>query len=162
HRGPAHRGDLLARWPRPPGLRGRHQPRLSHHVRDALHLHLGGARAEPRERPHVRGHRPPHRLRHPRSVTPLLRPRPHHFRANRRGFWSLWIFVAMFGISLGSELIANDRPIVIRYDGSWYFPIVKAYPETTFGGVFPTETVYRAPAVIKLIQEKGWMIWPPI
>lgn len=95
-------------------------------------------------------------------MTPLLRRRLHNFRANRRGFWSLWIFLILFGISLCSELIANDRPLLIRYDGRFYFPILKAYPETTFGGVFPTETVYRDSAVIKLVKEKGWMVWPPI
>ena len=95
-------------------------------------------------------------------MTPLLRRRLHNFRANRRGFWSLWIFLILFGISLCSELIANDHPILVRYDGRFYFPLLRAYPETTFGGVFPTETVYRDSAVIKLIQEKGWMVWPPI
>jgi microcin C transport system permease protein len=95
-------------------------------------------------------------------MSPLLRRRLRNFRANRRGFWSLWVFLALFGISLCSELMANDRPILIRYDGRFYFPILTSYPETTFGGVFPTETVYRDPAVIKLIGEKGWMLWPPI
>jgi microcin C transport system permease protein len=95
-------------------------------------------------------------------MTPLLSRRLRNFRANRRGFWSLWIFLTLFGISLGSELIANDRPLLIRYDGRFYFPILKAYRETTFGGVFPTETVYRDPAVLKLIRDKGWMLWPPI
>jgi microcin C transport system permease protein len=95
-------------------------------------------------------------------VTPLFRRRLRNFRANRRGFWSLWIFLTLFGISLGAEVIANDRPLLIRYDGRFYFPVLTAYPETTFGGVFPTETVYRDPAVIALILEKGWMIWPPI
>jgi ABC-type microcin C transport system duplicated ATPase subunit YejF/ABC-type microcin C transport system permease subunit YejE len=68
----------------------------------------------------------------------------------------------MFGLSLGAELIANDRPLLVRYDGAWYFPVITAYPETTFGGAFPTEAVYRDPAVIALIEEKGWIIWPPI
>jgi microcin C transport system permease protein len=95
-------------------------------------------------------------------MSPLLRRRLRNFRANRRGFWSLWVFLALFGISLCSELMANDRPILIRYDGGFYFPIQTSYPETTFGGVFPTETVYRDPTVIKLIGEKGWMLWPPI
>jgi microcin C transport system permease protein len=95
-------------------------------------------------------------------LSPLTRRRLRNFRANRRGYWSLWIFLALFSVSLLAEVIANDRPLVIRYDGALYFPVVKAYPETTFGGAFPTETVYRDPAVIALIQEKGWLIWPPI
>ena len=65
-------------------------------------------------------------------------------------------------LSLFAELIANDRPLLVRYDGAFYFPIVRTYPETTFGGDFPTEAVYRDPAVGALIQEKGWMLWPPI
>src|SRR5262249_28412116 len=114
------------------------------------------------QRPHVRRHRPPHRLRHPRVMTPLLRRRLHNFRANRRGFWSLWIFLILFGVSLFSELIAHDHPLLVRYDGRFYFPLLRASPEATSGGGFPPEPVYRDPAVIKLIREKGWMVWPPI
>jgi microcin C transport system permease protein len=95
-------------------------------------------------------------------MTPLFRRRVHNFKANRRGFWSLWIFLVLFVVSLGAEFIANDDPLLVRYDGRFYFPIFRAYPETTFGGVFPTETVYRDSAVIRLIQEKGWILWPPI
>ena len=64
------------------------------------------------------------------------------------------------GLSLCAEVIANDRPLVIRYEGRWYFPVVQSYPETTFGGVFPTETVYRDPALIKLISDKGQDVFP--
>src|SRR2546426_4586942 len=96
------------------------------------------------------------------TLTPLMRRRVHNFRANRRGYWSLWIFLAIFGLSLFAEVIANDKPLLVRYDGQFYFPVVRHYPETTFGGVFPTETVYRDPALIELIQAKGWMVWPPI
>ncbi len=99
---------------------------------------------------------PGHRL------SPLTRRRLSNFRANRRGYWSLWIFLALFIASLGAELIANDRPLLVRYEGRWYFPVLAAYPETTFGGVFPTEADYRDPAVARLIREKGWMIRPPI
>jgi microcin C transport system permease protein len=74
----------------------------------------------------------------------------------------LWIFLVLLGLTLVAEVIANDRPLVIRYAGGLYFPIFRTYPETTFGGVFPTEAVYRDPAVIGLIREKGWLIWPPI
>ncbi len=97
-----------------------------------------------------------------RRLTPLTRRRLHAFRANRRGYWSLWVFLALFGLSLGAEVIANDRPLLVRYDGVFYVPVLRAYPETTFGGAFPTEAVYRDPAVAALVRQKGWMIWPPI
>jgi microcin C transport system permease protein len=95
-------------------------------------------------------------------VTPLTRRRLEAFRSNRRGFWSLWIFLAVFLITLFAEFIANDRPILVRYEGAWYFPVFVDYPETTFGGEFPTAADYRDPAVAKLITEKGWMVWPLI
>lgn len=96
------------------------------------------------------------------TLTPLMRRRLFRFRANRRGYWSLWIFLVLFGISLFAEVIANDKPLVVRYDGRYYFPVFRSYPETTFGGVFPTEAVYRDPTLITLIRDKGWMMWPPI
>ncbi len=96
-------------------------------------------------------------------LSPLQQRRWHVFKLNRRGFWSLWVFLFLFAISLGSELIANDKPILVKYEGGLYWPIFKAYPETTFGGIFETEADYRDPAVKKLIAEAGgWMIWPPI
>ena len=95
-------------------------------------------------------------------LSPLTRRRLHNFRANRRGYWSLWIFLVMFVASLGAELVANDRPLVVRYAGRFYVPVLSTYPETTFGGVFPTEADYRDPAVARLIAEKGWVLWPPI
>jgi microcin C transport system permease protein len=96
------------------------------------------------------------------SINPLTRRRLSNFRANRRGFWSLWIFLALFILSLFAELIANDRPLLVKYDGHFYFPVLQVYPETVFGGVLPTETDYRDPTVTQLIDTKGWMIWPPI
>ena len=95
-------------------------------------------------------------------LSPLTRRRLHNFRANRRGYWSLWIFLALFIASLFAELIANDRPLVIRYEGRFYVPVLRAYPETTFGGVFPTEADYRDDAVARLVRTGGWMLWPPI
>ena len=95
-------------------------------------------------------------------LSPLTRRRLKSFCANRRGYWSLWTFLALFIASLGAEVVANDRPLVVRYDGRLYVPVLRAYPETTFGGVFPTEADYRDPAVARLITEKGWMLWPPI
>jgi len=96
------------------------------------------------------------------TLSPLARRRVHNFRANRRGFWSLWIFLGLFLLSLLAEVIANDRPLLVRYDDAFYVPLLKTYPETTFGGVFPTETVYRDREVRRLIEAKGWMLWPPI
>lgn len=85
------------------------------------------------------------------------------FKANRRGWWSLWIFSFLFVASLGAEVIANDKPLVLSYEGKLYYPLLKAYPETTFGGIFPTETNYRDPFVKDLIENAGgWMLWPPI
>ena len=95
-------------------------------------------------------------------ITPLTRRRLYNFRANRRGFWSLWIFLALFAVTLPAEFIANDKPLLVRYDGAYFFPIIEPYPETTFGGDLPTETDYRDPFVKELIEEKGWMVWPLI
>jgi len=95
-------------------------------------------------------------------VTPLTRRRLANFRANRRGFWSLWIFLILFVLSLFAEFIANDRPILVDYAGHLYFPVLANYPETTFGGEFPTEADYRDPHVRGLIEAHGWMVWPPI
>jgi microcin C transport system permease protein len=95
-------------------------------------------------------------------LTPLTRRRLANFAANRRGFWSLWLFLLLFAICLFAELIANDRPILVSYDGGWYMPVFADYPETTFGGEFPIEADYRDPVVQQSIRKKGWMIWPLI
>jgi microcin C transport system permease protein len=84
------------------------------------------------------------------------------FRSSKRGMISLAIFGLLFFLSLFAELLANNKPILIRYDGGFYSPLVRDYPETTFGGDFPTNTVYSDPEVQKLIEEKGWILWPPI
>jgi len=93
-------------------------------------------------------------------LSPINARRLQNFRSNKRGYWSLWIFLAMFIISLFAEVIANDKPVFVWYDGGIYMPIFKPYPETTFGGEFQTEADYRDPFVADLIKEKGWMIWP--
>ena len=95
-------------------------------------------------------------------LSPLSRRRLQVFRANRRGYWSFWIFVLLFGLTLFAELLANDRPLLVIYDGELYFPIFKAYPETTFGGFFETEAEYQDEAVTELIEEKGSIVWPLI
>ena len=96
------------------------------------------------------------------KLTPLNQRRLANFKANRRGFWSLWIFLVIFGVSLFAELIANDKPFLVVFDGGIYSPILQFYPETAFGGELPTEADYTDPAVQDLINERGWMIWPLI
>jgi microcin C transport system permease protein len=95
-------------------------------------------------------------------LSPITRRRFQRFFANRRGTWSLAVFAVLFFVSLFAELIANDQPILVRYDGAFYFPIFKSYPETTFGGEFTTQADYKDPEVAKLIDAKGWMLWPAI
>ena len=95
-------------------------------------------------------------------LSPLNRRRFHNFRSNRRGWWSLWIFLVLFTLTLFAEVIANDKPLVVRFDGQWYFPVLHAYPETAFGGFFQTEADYRDPHVQGLIEAEGWMLWPPV
>jgi microcin C transport system permease protein len=97
-----------------------------------------------------------------RRLSPLTHRRLANFRANRRGFWSLWIFLVIFVLSLFAEFIANDQPLLVFYEGHYYFPVVAAYPETTFGGEFPTEADYRDPYVQQHIKEHGWIAWPLI
>lgn len=95
-------------------------------------------------------------------MNPIIRRRLRAFRSNRRAFWSLWIFLFLFLASLGAEFIANDRPLLVYYDGGVYAPVFKEYPETVFGGDFETHAVYRDPYVQELINAKGWMLWPPV
>lgn len=97
------------------------------------------------------------------QLSPLSQRRWENFKANRRGWWSLWIFLVLFVLTLFAEFVANDKPFLVSYDGSYYLPVFKHYPETTFGGDFETETDYRDPFVAELIAEKdGWMLWPPV
>ncbi len=96
-------------------------------------------------------------------LTPLTRRRLRNFRNNRRAFVSFWVFLALFAVTLPAEFIANDKPLLIQYDGGYYFPVFAAYPETAFGGDFETEAEYREPDVQDLIRDKGgWMVWPLI
>jgi microcin C transport system permease protein len=96
-----------------------------------------------------------------RWLGPLGRRRWTTFKANRRGYWSLWIFLALYAVSLGSELIANDKPLMLSYRGELYAPVFVDYAETTFGGDFETEADYRDPYVQRLIEAGGgWAVWP--
>jgi len=96
-------------------------------------------------------------------MTPLNKRRLAIFRSSRRGMISLVVFGLLFFVSLFAELLANNRPILIRYDGAFYSPMLRDYPETTFGGDFPTNAVYTDHELQTLIHEKGgWILWPPI
>ena len=94
------------------------------------------------------------------KVTPLNRRRLDNFKKNRRGFWSLWIFLMLFALSLFAELIANDKPYLIWHTGEFFFPAIFEYPETVFGGDFPTEADYTDVFVQELIEKDGWLAWP--
>ena len=96
------------------------------------------------------------------KLSALNQRRLTNFKANKRGYWSFWIFLILFIICLFSEFIANDKPIIVYYDGGFYMPVVATYLETEFGGEFETEAEYRDPYVQELIEEKGWIIWPLI
>lgn len=95
-------------------------------------------------------------------VTPLTRRRLRNFRANKRGYWSLWVFLILFGVSLFAEVVANDKPILIHYDDAFYVPILVDYPDTTFGGCLETPADYADPDVHEAISARGWIIWPLI
>ncbi len=95
-------------------------------------------------------------------MSPLNRRRLALFKANRRGYWSFWVFAILFVLSLGAEFIANDRPVFVWFKGEVYLPILRSYPETAFGGEFETETDYTDPYVIDLIEAEGMIVWPPI
>lgn len=97
-----------------------------------------------------------------KPANPINQRRWRNFKANRRGWWSLWIFLVLFVISLGAEFLANDKPLLVSFRGHYYCPVLVMYPETTFGGDFPTEADYRDPYVQGLIKAEGWMLWPPV
>lgn len=129
---------------------------------------------------------PPVAPRRRRYLSPLNERRWRNFRGNGRAFWSLIVFSVLFGLSLCAEFIANDKPIMVSYDGELHFPVFQFYPETAFGGDFRTEAVYSDIEVKCLIEtggmvecfdapaeliesgataegaEPGWLLWPPI
>jgi microcin C transport system permease protein len=94
-----------------------------------------------------------------RMLSPLNARRWENFRNNGRGWWSLWIFLALFTLTLGSEFIANDRPIVVSYKGELLFPAFVNYPEAKFGGFLGT-TNYRDSFISDEISANGWAVWP--
>lgn len=93
-------------------------------------------------------------------MSPMLQQGLQRFKQNRLGFFCLIIFLIVFVLSSMAELIANDKPLLVRYQQHFYFPVVKSYPETTFDGVFETEADYRDPAVQQMINAHGWQLWP--
>jgi len=96
------------------------------------------------------------------QLSPLNQRRFNNFKSNKRGWYSFWIFSFLFLISIFADFIANDKPLIVRYDNAFYLPIVHAYPETIFGGDFETEADYRDPYVKNLINNNGWIIMPII
>ncbi|WP_339756113.1 ABC transporter permease [uncultured Hoeflea sp.] len=94
-------------------------------------------------------------------LSPTNKRRWANFKANRRGYWSLWLFLFLFIASLLAEFIANDRPILASYKGEILYPVLIDYPEEKFGG-FLARTDYRDPFIQDEIETNGWMIWPPI
>jgi microcin C transport system permease protein len=97
-------------------------------------------------------------------LNPINRRRLDNFRANKRGYWSLWLFGLLFFSSLFAELIANDRPLLVQYQGDLYWPVVQDYSETRFGGEFETLADFKDPYIQDLIsqQGQGWILWPPV
>lgn len=95
-------------------------------------------------------------------LSPIARQRYEKFKKNRRSWYSLWIFTVLLITTLFSEFIANDKPLLVQYKNSYYFPVFKSYPETTFDGDFETETNYKDQYIADIINKNGWMIWPLI
>ena len=97
------------------------------------------------------------------ALSTLAQRRWSIFRSHRRGWWSLWIFLALFAVTLCAELIANERPLLMQYDGKLYFPAFHTYSEKTFGGDFESETYYKDPFIAEQVKKTGgFMLWPLI
>jgi microcin C transport system permease protein len=95
-------------------------------------------------------------------LSPLTQQRWQRFRYNRRGYWSLWIFLVLFLLSLGAELIANEKPLLVHYQQRWMLPLLFNYSETDYGGVLPTAADYQDPWLQQRIARQGWALWAPI
>jgi len=93
------------------------------------------------------------------TLSPIGQRRWARFKAHRRGWWSLWLFLLLFGLSLGGELIANDKPLLVEYQGQWYFPAFKRYTEQDFAGELPFQPDYRSAQVRQLIEGQGGRMW---
>lgn len=94
-------------------------------------------------------------------LSPINQRRWRNFKANGRGYWSLWLFIMLFLVTLFAEFVANDRPILVMYKGELLYPVFIDYPEEKFGGFLPV-TDYRDPFNRDEIEANGWMLWPPV
>jgi microcin C transport system permease protein len=94
-------------------------------------------------------------------LSPINARRLQNFKANKRGYWSFWIFMVLFVLSLFAEFIANDKPIIASYKGEILFPVLIDYPEEKFGGFYAI-TDYRSDLIREEIEANGWMVWPPV
>lgn len=95
-------------------------------------------------------------------LNPINQARWARFRKNTRGFWSLWIFIVLLAMALLSNVIANEKPLLVRYQGEFYLPFMVDYSESTFGSELQTATDYQDPFVIKQLESQGWVIWAPL
>jgi microcin C transport system permease protein len=100
-------------------------------------------------------------LRRRLHLTPINKRRWANFKANRRGYWALWAFLTIFGLSLLAPILANDKPMIARYKGELLFPVLVDYPESKFGG-FLAITDYKDAVILDEIEQNGWLLWPPI
>ncbi|MEZ7209794.1 ABC transporter permease subunit [Pantoea ananatis] len=95
-------------------------------------------------------------------LSPLNQQRWQRFRHHRRGYWSLWIFLSVFMLSLCAEFIANDKPLLVHYQQRWYAPLFFNYSESDYGGPFATPADYQDPWLQQRIENHGWALWAPI
>lgn len=95
-------------------------------------------------------------------LSPIAQRRWHYFKKNKRGYYSLILFLVLFTLTLCANFIANDRPLLVSYKHELYVPVLKNYHETVFGGDFNSPTDYRDPYIRRKIEKEGWIVWPPI
>ncbi|WP_286877131.1 MULTISPECIES: ABC transporter permease [Pantoea] len=96
------------------------------------------------------------------ALSAVHRQRWQRFCHNRRGYWSLWLFLLIFLLSLAAELLANEKPLLVRYQQRWYVPLLVDYSEQDYGGVFGTAADYQDPWLQQRIAQQGWALWAPI
>ena len=96
------------------------------------------------------------------ALSAVHRQRWQRFCHNRRGYWSLWLFLLIFLFSLAAELLANEKPLLVRYQQRWYVPLLVDYSEQDYGGVFATAADYQDPWLQQRIAQQGRALWAPI